>query len=338
MLHGTVQITLEDNEPIRALCLLSGGLDSQLAVCVLRDQGIVVHGVFFESPFFDTRTARTAGDALGIPLHVVDFTADIVSILNAPHFGFGSCMNPCLDCHARMLARAGELLDEQGFHFLATGEVLNERPMSQTRRGLDVVASHSGRQDLIVRPLSAGLLPETEPERRGWVDRSRLLRLQGRGRKNQMRLAEQYGLKNYPSPAGGCRLTEPNFSRRLKDLKEHEGLNGVRSIELLRVGRHFRISDNVKAVVGRNEADNAAIEGLAELYDLLLTTEGMPGPTVLLPMTADRDAVSLGAAICARYADCPGGEQVNVRIRSSREVRHVSVKPAVEEEVARFRI
>ena len=338
MFHGIVQMTFDEHDQIRALCLLSGGLDSQLAVCVLRDQGIAVQGVFFRSPFFDSRAARAAGESLGIPLHIIDFTADIVSILNDPHFGFGSCMNPCLDCHARMLARAGELMDDEGFHFLATGEVLNERPMSQTRRGLGLVASHSGREDRIVRPLSAGLLPETEPERSGWVDRSRLLRLQGRGRKRQIQLAEHYGLKDYPAPAGGCRLTEPNFSRRLRDLKDHEGLNGVRSIELLRVGRHFRLADNVKAIVGRDQADNAAIEGLAELYDLLLTAEDLPGPTVMLPMTAGEDMVRLGAAICARYTDCRAGEPVNVRVRSSRGVQRVSVEPADVEEVARFRL
>jgi adenylyl- and sulfurtransferase ThiI len=184
----------EQDVPIRALCLMSGGLDSRLAVCVLRDQGIQTHGVFFESPFFDSRAAREAGESLGIPLHVVNFTTDIVALLEQPKFGFGSCMNPCLDCHARMLRRAGEMLTEVQCHFIATGEVLDERPMSQNRRGLGLVAEESGFAPWIVRPLSGGLLPATEPERRGWVDRARLLRLRGRGRKVQFELAAKYGL------------------------------------------------------------------------------------------------------------------------------------------------
>ena len=315
-------------ERIRALALLSGGLDSQLAVCVLREQGIDVHGVFFESPFFDADGARAAADQLDIPLHIVNFSADIVSLLDRPKHGFGSCMNPCIDCHALMLRRAGEMLAEMGFHFLATGEVLNERPMSQNRGSLDIVGKESGYDDLILRPLSATLLPETKPERVGWVDRSRLRSLSGRGRKLQLALAERYGLKNFPAPAGGCRLTEPNFCKRLRDLKQHEGLQGVRSLQLLRCGRHFRLDPTVKLIVGRNEAENAVLEGGAELYDLVLKVEEVPGPSGVLPFTASEEQVLLGAAICVRYSDSGPGTPTSVRVRSSRDARKVSVLAA----------
>jgi len=328
----------EETREVRALTLLSGGLDSQLAVCLLKEQDIRVHGIVFESPFFDSAAAKEASEHLDIPLHVINFSGDIVSILNEPRHGYGSCMNPCIDCHARMLKRAGEFLDDNGFHFISTGEVLNERPMSQNKQSLRVVANESGYADLVVRPLSAGLLPETEPERRGWVDRSRLLAIEGRGRKRQLQLAEHYGLKNVPSPAGGCRLTEPNFCRRLLDLKDHEGLAGVRSLHLLRFGRHFRLADNVKAIVGRHEKDNAILEGNAELYDLVLKVEDAPGPTALLPITADDQQVRLCAAICARYSDCPPAAPVTVRIRSSQGIRRVDVEPVDPGEIEKLRI
>jgi tRNA U34 2-thiouridine synthase MnmA/TrmU len=327
-------LKLETTERVRALSLLSGGLDSRLAVCVLRDQGIDVHGVVFDSPFFSLDAARAGAAQLDIPLHVVDFTPDIVELLQDPPHGFGSCLNPCVDCHARMIQRAGQMMDEAGFHFLATGEVLNERPMSQNRRSLAVVAEESGYGERLVRPLSAALLPETRVEREGHVDRSRLLALQGRSRKPQFELAERYGLKEYPSPAGGCRLTEPNFCKRLQDLREHEGLRGVRNLELLRYGRHFRLDERVKLIVGRNEADNAVIEGSAELYDIVLKVEGVPGPTGLMPFTAREEQIRQGGEICARYSDARPGDSVTIRLRSARGSTRMAVKPAGPEQTS----
>lgn len=329
---------VERQERIRALSLLSGGLDSQLAVCVLKEQGVDVHGVTFDSPFFNIAPAKTAALQIGIPLHIVNFSPDILELLKHPPHGFGRCMNPCIDCHARMLRRAGEMMDEMGFHFLSTGEVLNERPMSQNRGSLAVVAKSSGYAERIVRPLSAALLPETEPERKGWVDRSRLLALEGRGRKPQFELARKYGLEDYPTPAGGCRLTEPNFCKRLADLKEHEGLSGTHSIRMLRYGRHFRLAPKIKLIVGRNEKDNAVLEGTAELYDLILKMVDVPGPTGLLPMTAGDEDLRNAAAICARYSDTPPGEPVTVRVRSARGTHRLDVVPALHEEIEGLRI
>jgi len=331
-------IKFEGSRRIRALSLLSGGLDSRLAILLLREQAIDVHGVVFDSPFFDSGKGRQAAEELNVPVHVVDFSRDIVALLRNPPHGFGSCMNPCVDCHMRMISRTGEMLEEMGFDFLSTGEVLNQRPMSQNRQSLEVVAGQSGYGDLVLRPLSARLLPETRPEREGWVDRSRLLDIEGRSRKRQIELADRYGLSDYPTPAGGCLLTEPGFCKRLRDLKSHEGLNGVRSLTLLRFGRHFRLNHNVKMIVGRNEKDNTYLEGNAELYDLLLKVEGFPGPTGLLPLAAGEDSITLGAAICARYSDAPGDRPVEVRIRSAREIRKVRVVPAEPASIDQLRI
>lgn len=320
------------------ISLLSGGLDSRLAVLVLKDQGLDVHAVAFDSPFFELASAKHAARQLSVPLHIVNYAADILSLLDRPKHGFGSCMNPCVDCHALMLRRAGAMLDEHGFHFISSGEVLNQRPMSQNRRSLALVAEESGYGDLVVRPLSARLLPETLPERLGWVDRSRLLSFSGRGRRPQLRLAEEYGLDEFPSPAGGCRLTEPNFCKRLGDLQEHEGLRGVRSISLLKLGRHFRLAADVKIIVGRNERDNSALEGMAELYDLILRLDGIPGPTGILPFTAREEHVLLGAAICARYAGCDSRGKATVKVRSTRGERKVEVLPATPEEATALMI
>lgn len=329
---------MDNTERVGALSLLSGGLDSQLAVCVLRSQGVNVHAVTFDSPFFNIAPARAAAGRLNIHLHVLNFSADIILLVKNPKHGHGSCLNPCIDCHARMLRRAGELMEEIGFDFLSTGEVLDERPMSQNRQSLAIVAKESGYGKLVVRPLSAQLLPETKPEQMGWIDRSRMLSLRGRGRKPQLELAEKFGLKDFPSPAGGCLLTEPNFCKRLEDLKDHEGLNGVRSINMLRVGRHFRLRPDLKIIVGRNEGDNVVLEGNAELYDLVLKVEDIPGPTGLIPHTAGEEDLKLGAAICARYSDAPDGTAVAVRIRSARDVRRIEVIPADRESVERLRI
>ena len=201
----------EEKERIKALSLFSGGLDSQLAVCVLRDQGVYVEGITFESPFFCSKNAKNAAENLGIPLHVIDFTAEIMELLISNRHGFGSEMNPCIDCHTLMIKKAGMIMKEKGFHFLSTGEVLSQRPMSQNRQSLGVVTDESGCGEFLVRPLSAKLLTETEPEKKGWVDRARLLAIEGRNRKAQYKLAKRFGLTKIPQPAGGCKLTEPNF-------------------------------------------------------------------------------------------------------------------------------
>lgn len=299
-----------------ALGLLSGGLDSQLAVKVLQRQGIDVRAIVFDSPFYSIGAAVKAAAALQIPLRIYDFTEDIIDLVqHAPH-GFGKCMNPCIDCHSRMLRRAGELLEEEGCRFLFTGEVLNERPMSQTRRAMMIVAEQSEYADLVLRPLSAQALPPTKPEREGWVDRAGLLELNGRRRTPQFALAKEYGLQSYPSPAGGCMLTEPNFCVRLKELRAHEGYSDRRLVRLLRIGRHFRLPSGAKCLIGRDEADNIKIAEMAtaEDYELVLTGD-RPGPTGLLLAPAGEQALQEAAAITAFYAKCPPDSTETIAIR-----------------------
>jgi len=322
---------------IRALSLLSGGLDSQLAICVLRDQGIEVEGITFESPFFSPDNAIKAAKNLGIKLHIIDFTLEIMELLANPKHGFGQEMNPCIDCHTLMIKKAGAIMKEMGFHFLSTGEVLNQRPMSQNRQSLDVVTKESGCEGVLVRPMSARLLAETDPEKKGWVDRSRLLAIEGRNRKAQMKLARHYGLKDIPQPAGGCKLTEPNFCIRLRDLKEHEGLN-LRSIRLLKLGRHFRLAPEVRLIVGRDQSENETLERLAETGDVVIIPDTKPGPTCLLSPLAGERHILEGAAICARYCDLLSEDIVKVKILSPAGERMVDGIPAAKDDIERMRI
>ncbi len=311
----------------RALCLLSGGLDSQLAVCVLREQGVETHGIVFESPFFDSKAGLKAASKLGIPLHVEDFTGDIMELLRHPPHGFGSCMNPCIDCHARMLKRAGQLLKKLQMDFLATGEVLDERPMSQNRASLETVAHESGYGELVLRPLSARLLPETRPEREGLVDRQKLLDLRGRSRKPQMELARKYGLADYPTPAGGCLLTDPGFSRRLKDLLTHDADPDPVEIALLRIGRHFRLGERTKLVLGRNRAENEIIEQKAG-NRALLKVESAPGPSAVICGEVSDDVIRKAAEACVRYSDAPKGQKARVRVRKDGSRMIIEVEDA----------
>ncbi len=306
---------MEDSErKARGLCLLSGGLDSQLAVCLLRQQGIEVDAVVFKSPFFKIDSARRAAKDLNIKLHVVDFTADILALVNDPPHGFGGNLNPCIDCHALMIKRAGEIMTEMDFDFIATGEVLNQRPMSQRKQALGIVERCSEYEGRLLRPLSALHLEPTIPEKEGLIERERLLKLNGRNRKPQLELAREFSLVNYPSPGGGCLLTESGFCRRLADLKQHEGLMCERLAWLLIYGRHLRLPGGAKCIVGRNSRDNASLKKARHSEDIMLHTVNVPGPTVLMPLGGCEADVATAASICAAYGDHDGRSEVVVRI------------------------
>ena len=214
---------------------MSGGLDSQLAVRVLEEAGAVVEAVTFVTPFFDGAKAEAAARALGVKLHVIDFLNDEISLIENPPHGFGGAMNPCIDCHALMIRRAGELMTRLRYDFVATGEVRGQRPMSQNAQSLITVEKASGLEGRLVRPLSAKLLAPTIPEKEGLLDRAKLLDISGRARDRQIALAAKFGIRDYPSPAGGCKLTEEAFGRKLRDLKGHEGLHSRTLVELLLV-------------------------------------------------------------------------------------------------------
>ncbi len=287
----------------KGFSLMSGGLDSQLAVKVLQRAGAHVEGICFSSPFFSSQTAERSAKALGIELHVIDFTDDAVSLIENPKHGFGGAMNPCIDCHALMIHRAGELMVERGFDFVATGEVMGQRPMSQNRQSLGVVERDSGLKGRLVRPLSAKLLEPTIPEMEGLLDRDALLDIQGRQRDRQIALAAEFGIEEYPSPAGGCKLTEEGFCRKLKDLKDHESLLNRRLLELLGTGRRFRFPSGMGVVLGRDRLDNERLKRESDL-GVVLSPVNCPGPTAILTGPVSGSDLTLAAELVCAYSKC----------------------------------
>ncbi len=304
---------------VKCLALFSGGLDSILAVKVVQEQGIEVLGLTFTTPFFGAKKAEEAAETIGLPLLKLDITEEHFAMVKDPRYGYGRNMNPCIDCHTMMIRKAGELLDHYGADFIITGEVLGQRPMSQNKQSLHIVAKNSGFNGRVVRPLSARLLPETAPESEGLIDREKLLDLRGRGRKRQMEMAARYGITSYTSPAGGCLLTDLMFSRRLRELLNHNPDPHPREIELLKTGRHFRIENGVKIIVGKNRRDNAMIAGLAGDEDVLLKVTEYPGPCALIPHGCAEECLLMAAGICAHYSDAPKDAEVEVRFRKGKE-------------------
>ncbi|MDP2854138.1 MAG: tRNA 4-thiouridine(8) synthase ThiI [Smithellaceae bacterium] len=296
---------------VKAIALLSGGLDSTLAVKLVQKQNIDVSGLTFTTPFFNAIKAQTAADQIHLPLMVEDFTTEHLQMLKSPRYGYGKNMNPCIDCHTLMLKMAGRKMEDTGADFLVTGEVLGQRPMSQTKQSLYIVAKNSGYADYILRPLSAQLLEPIKAEREGKVDRSGLLAISGRGRKDQIRLAEELGIRHYPPPAGGCLLTDPIFSHRLRDLMSHAEDRQIRDYELLKYGRHFRAEVTGKIIVGRNRSDNEALCALSTDDDLVCNVADFPGPHVLAPY-GNESSMAMAAALCVRYSDAPADTDVNV--------------------------
>jgi tRNA U34 2-thiouridine synthase MnmA/TrmU len=301
---------------IRALGLCSGGLDSMLAGLVLREQGIEVEWISFETPFFSSAKARKASRLTGIPLTVNPIFDDYIVMLRNPPAGYGKQMNPCMDCHTLMFRLAGDMMHAKGFDFLFSGEVLGQRPMSQTKPSLRYVEKHSGMDGYILRPLSAKLLPETIPEQRGWVDREKLLDIRGRGRKDQIALAKKFGISDYPAPAGGCLLTDKGFSARLKDLFDRRPDATENEIQLLKFGRHFRLNPQTRLIVGRTENDN---ENILRYHDptrnVVLDVRDYPSPIGLLQGTADPNSILLAAAICVGYSKAPRLAPVEVVVK-----------------------
>jgi tRNA U34 2-thiouridine synthase MnmA/TrmU len=317
------------HKPVKAISLFSGGLDSIVSVKLIQEQGIHVQGLTFRTPFFGAEKPKAAARMIDLPLEILDITEVHLAMVKAPRYGYGKNMNPCIDCHTLMLRIAGEKMEEGGYDFVFTGEVLGQRPMSQGRQMLHVVAKNSGYANRILRPLSARLLPETPPEAEGKVDRDRLLDISGRGRKRQMEMAERYGITEYSNPAGGCLLTDPMFSRRLKDLFAHHHGFTQRDLELLKVGRHVRLDEHYKVIIGRNKRDNQALEALVEDRDAVFRMRDFPGPLCALPAGGPEDIRRKAAAICAAYADTPkDAEEVTVKCQQEGRTDLLVVKPA----------
>lgn len=307
---------------VKAIALMSGGLDSILAAKLVKDLGIEVIAVHFETPMHSNSSGRESSERvcrqLGIPLRIVKAGEDYLRMVENPKHGYGSAMNPCVDCRIYFLEKAWELAEKEGAKFIITGEVVGQRPMSQHLPQLRVVERDAGLKGKLLRPLSAKLLPPTEPEEQGWVDRERLLDISGRSRSRQMELAKRYGIKDYPTPAGGCLLTDKRYAAKLRELLEHKRPD-ERDYELLKLGRHFRVGES-KIIVGRNEEENerlTALRGDGWLFEV----PDIGSPVTLLEGPKTEEAVETAAALTVRYSDAEGESTVKYGIELEREMR-----------------
>lgn len=261
--------------------MFSGGLDSILAGKILSEQGLRLLGLTFKSLFFDEKAAKGSAKQIGLPIRVIDIFQEHLKMVKKPCFGYGSAMNPCLDCHLMMLKKARSIMRKEKYNFVATGEVLGERPMSQNKAALELLEKESGLAGFLLRPLSAKLLKKTFWEEKGLINRDKLLAIQGRQRKTQLELVKKYKIKNYPTPGGGCLLCDSEFGRKLRELFRRKPNCGLNDVELLKIGRHFWF-DDVKAVIGRNHKENLKLKKFAQKGDLLVELKLAAGPTVLI--------------------------------------------------------
>jgi len=347
-------------EKIKAVGLLSGGLDSTLACRLILEQGIEVKAINFYTGFCTTDFRRQvnrkaakgkvyyneslkSAAQLGVEIEYIDISATYIpDVLMKPKHGYGSAMNPCLDCRGYMLGRAKRIMEEEQAHFVFTGEVLAQRPMSQFRRGLDIVAKESGLGRLLVRPLSAQLLPPTVPEQNGWLDRSRLGAISGRSRKEQYKLAERFGITAFSQPAGGCcSLADENYGKKLRDLFDHleDGkIPGLDDVIMLKVGRHFRPSSNLKVIVGRDDVENRFLERFATDGRTMLSTIDVMGPVTLIEGKIGDEEVRMAAAITARYADSENLPTVRIKYESENGWGVVDAIPAAQDDLDSWRV
>ena len=337
----------DDKRKPKAVALLSGGLDSSLAVRMMLEQGVDVEAVAVKTPFCDFDCGKGCGhrvkevaDELGIKLKTVYFGEDYLEMLKNPKHGYGSGMNPCIDCRGMMYKAAKDHMEKIGADFIVTGEVLFQRPMSQNNRALGIIESESGLEGKVLRPLSARVLPPTDAEKSGLISRESLGEIRGRSRKGQLALAKHYGIADPPNAAGGCLLTDPAFSKRVEDLLENtEGLPSINDVDLLKVGRHFRLDPAAKLVVGRNRDENDVLKALATESDWVIEARDYVGPTsILRTKSGNEELVLRSAAITLRYADGPKGASSVVKITNGGTEREISVAAAEDASIDLLRI
>ncbi len=340
------------NNPRKAVALISGGLDSLLAARVVMEQGVHVEGINFFTGFCveghthairekdrarpKRNNALWSAEQLGIKLHIVDIIEEYKDVVINPKHGYGANLNPCLDCKIFMVNKAHEWLEAHGFDFIITGEVIGQRPMSQRKYTMPVVARDSGAGDRLVRPLCAQNLPPTLPELEGWLDRDKLFGFNGRSRKPQMALAAQYGFEGYAQPAGGCCfLTDKQYSVKLEDLWKTRGTReyDLDDIMLLKVGRHLRPRADFKVIVGREEGENRFMEGYRKRFVHMIPVSHV-GPLVLLDGEIDDAAIELAARLTARFSKGRDAELVTIEINNRDGGSHrLDVTPMPADEI-----
>ncbi len=325
---------------MKALGLLSGGLDSTLAVKLILEQGIEVEAINFVTPFCLCRKggcgAAEAAKTFQIPLKMVSAGADYLRVVRNPRFGYGKNLNPCVDCRIFMLKKAKKYAKQIDAKFIFTGEVLGQRPMSQHKGALDLIEREAGLQGKILRPLSAKLLPETEAEEKGFVAKESLRDISGRSRKPQIEMTKEFNITNYPCAAGGCLLTDKEFAAKLRDLFEHQKRVTVKEVNLLKVGRHFRFGEN-KIIVGRNQAENSVLQERKAKVDYCFEVPDCGSPITVLKGPKTVAAIEKAAGLTAYHSDKKTGE-VLAKYGSTKLNRQITVHVPTQAEVDALRI
>ncbi|HEX7208851.1 MAG TPA: hypothetical protein VF233_11760 [Nitrososphaeraceae archaeon] len=349
MSSNTIESSSEDREKkkAKAVALLSGGLDSNLAVRMMLDQGVEIEAVAIKTPFCDFDCGKGCGhrvkevaSELGVHLKTVYYGEEYLKMLKHPKYGYGSGMNPCIDCRAMMYRTAKEYMEKIGADFVVTGEVLFQRPMSQNKRALHIIEEEAEMKDKVLRPLSAKHLTPTEAEKDGLVEREKLCNIKGRSRKEQIALAKYFNINDPPNAAGGCLLTDPAFSKRIRDVMEHtKNIPSINDVELLKIGRHFRLSMEAKLVVGRDENENDMIDAMVMDGDIKMEASEYVGPRCIL-RCKERDSkiLNMAARIVLRYSDAPRDNQSKVKVEINGYKEEISALPANDTELEGLRI
>jgi len=330
----------------KAVALYSGGLDSTLAILAVMKQGIEVKAVTFLNHFgcdisdksSCSKDPFSAAAQFGFEVKLSHLSEKFINIVKSPKFGHGKNMNPCMDCRILMIREAREFMEMIGADFIITGEVIGQRPMSQRRDALDIIDRETGLRGYILRPLSAKLLKPTFPEMQGLVNRDQLYGFGGRTRKPQMALAAEFGLTDYPAPASGCLLTEPNYSYRLSELLMYDRDPSLEDLNLLRLGRHFRLSDTCKVIVGRDERENNAIEAALGARGFYLRVESHASPITVIRGEVEDRVIRTAAALCARYSDAKLLPEVTVKVWNGDHVSMILTVPADQALIDRYKI
>ncbi|MBU1912254.1 MAG: 7-cyano-7-deazaguanine synthase [Candidatus Omnitrophica bacterium] len=296
----------------KAVALLSGGLDSTLAIKLMLDQGVEVHALNFLTVFCNCTSkgcrhqATKVAEKFSVPIKVMNITKEYMEVVKNPKYPRGRNMNPCIDCRIFTFKKAKEFMKEIGASFIITGEVTGQRPMSQRKQAIMTIEKESGLEGLIVRPLSAKFFEPTLPEKSGIINRDKLLDIDGRRRTRQIALAKDLGINDYPCPAGGCLLTDKCFSERLKDLLKYNARYDINDLHLLKIGRHFKISDELRFLVGRDEQENAKLVSFSKAGDYIFDILDIPSAVGLARGKVMENDIEKMASILARYSDSNG--------------------------------
>ena len=320
---------------IKALGLFSGGLDSMLATKLIQEQGIKVELINFYTPFFPPKNAIEISKQIKIPLKEIDVTKDYLKMLRKPKHGYGSEMNPCIDCKIFMLKKAKDYAKKIGAKFIFTGEVLGERPMSQNKNAFEMIEKEAGLKGKLLRPLSANLLHITEAEKK-WIDRNKLLDISGRRREMQFKLLKKFRIKKYHSPSGGCLLTYKEFAKKIRDLLKHNKKITTKDLELLKIGRHFRFKNN-KIIVGRDKDENEKLLELKQKTNYIFEVPNVGSPITILQGRKTKESIIKAAQLTARYSDSKE-RKIIVKYGKKKLIKSLTVSTLQLDEINKLRV